>query len=303
MFRRGLKELKTRPFAEVCSFLLRNFSGNSRRKLKFVKRETVAPRSNIFNWPTLQRIPNDKDVDEKDEKRYSTFKVENSRAQEMWQKARIGAREQNSLRGYQPANSDVTSDSEEIISALDKVRRIEERRKIQNKMQTLMQEQEKLDKQIQDEQDRVAPRKEVLVEREPAKQDPPREYAPVRNPDSFRSGPWISATVLAATGNSQQLRYTPKPFRTHSQSGQAVSPPQSSSLPEKSASRQPEHKLDEASANKAQSEIQAFAKSVVELHKSRAEEMDKLRSENEYSKDSACLKMCDHSVFGKRGKR
>ncbi|KAI8034629.1 uncharacterized protein LOC128264289 isoform X2 [Drosophila gunungcola] len=291
MFSRGLN-IKNQPCALVCGLLLRNFSKNFRRM-------PMAFKSNNFNWPTLQRIRNIKDVDVKDEKPYSTYKVDNNRAHEMWQKARIGAREQNSLRGHQPANSDVNSDSEEIFSALDKVRQIEERRKIHNKMQILMQEQQALDEQMQDEKDRVAPIREALVEREPVqptKPDPPREYAPIRSDlDSCRSGPWISATVLAATGNYQQLRNTPKPYRTNGKSGQAVSQPEKPSLPGNSACSVPKPITKLA---------QVQAQGNTNLDQTNIEErMDKWRSENEYSKESACLKLCHHSVVAKRGYR
>ncbi|XP_017123944.1 uncharacterized protein LOC108143875 isoform X2 [Drosophila elegans] len=289
MFSRGLN-IKNQQRAFVCGLLLRNISNIFRRM-------PMASKQNNFNWPTLQRIRNIKDVDVKDEKPYSTYKVDNYRAHEMWQKARIGAREQNSLRGHQPANSDVKSDSEEIISALNKVRQIEERRKIHNKMQLLMQEQQALDEQMQDEKDRVAPIREALVKREPvrpANPNPPREYAPIRpDLDSCRPGPWISATVLVATGNYQQLRNTPKPYKTNDKSDQAVSQPEKTSLPANSTCGVPEPitKLAQAQAN-------------TNLDQTNIEErMDKWQSEDEYSKESSCLKLCHHSVISKRGYR
>jgi len=59
-----------------------------------VRRPPLNPKSNYFNWPTLQRFPADRVIDEQDEKTYSTFKIDTNRLQEMWQQTRIAAREQ-----------------------------------------------------------------------------------------------------------------------------------------------------------------------------------------------------------------
>lgn len=297
MFRRGFKALTNRPFAESCGLLFRNFSGNSRKKPKFVRRPPLNPKSNFFNWPTLQRFPADRVIDEQDEKPYSTFKIDTNRLQEMWQQTRIAAREQNSLRGYQPANSDLNSDSEDVISALDKVRQIEERRKIQNRMRSLMEEQQKLEERNQDELDRLIPKKEVLGEREPARQQAiPREYSPVRNQENTKPGSWMSATVLAATGKILQHRYMQRPPRMTTTNYQTESQSEIPARPEipnsASGSKSPP-------SSQAKISLQELAKSVVELHKSRAEEMDKTRTREEYSRESACLKLCDLSALGR----
>ncbi|XP_070075059.1 uncharacterized protein hydra [Drosophila takahashii] len=227
MFRR-LKGI--RPFAESCSFLWRNFSGNSRKKPKFVKRPPLNPKSNLFNWPTLQRFPaeNERVVDDKDEKPYSTFKVDSNRVQEMWQKARIGAKEQV-----------------------------------------------------------------VLVEREPAKQATnPKEYSPVRSSESSKPGSWTSATVLAATGKIQHHRYMRTPPKMTTNSYQTENQSEIPYRPENSASGSKSEQFKT-------SNLQELAKSVAELHRFRAEEMDKMRTREEYSKESACLKLCDLSALGK----
>ncbi|XP_017055917.1 uncharacterized protein LOC108097889 [Drosophila ficusphila] len=287
MFRRGLKVLKTRPFTESFGILCREISGFSRRKAKFVKRPPLNQGTYNFNWPTLQRITDFNNVDGQDKKRYSTLNLENSRSHELWQKSRVRAKEQNSLRGYQPANSDATSDSEEITSALDKVRRIEERRKIQNKMQSLMQEQELIDQRIQDEHDRQTTKKEVLVEREPVKEETPMEYAPVRTEEIPKPGPWVSATVLAATGNNKQQRYMQRPQWLTNKVIQNVPNSQSSSYSEILPSSSKSAQID---VEKPDSRSE-WAKTAMELHKSRAMEMDKQRTETEYTKESACLKL------------
>ncbi|XP_050746411.1 uncharacterized protein LOC108027502 isoform X2 [Drosophila biarmipes] len=297
MLRRGFKALTIRPFAESCGLLLRNFSGNSRKKPKFVRRPPLNPKCNLVNWPTLQRLSPDRVVDEQDEKPYSTFKIDTNRLQEMWQQTRIAAREQNSLRGHQPANSDLNSDSEDVITALDKVRQIEERRKIQNRMRSLMEKQQELEERNQDELDRLIPRKEVPVEREPARQQAvPREYSPVRSQESTKPGSWMSATVLAATGKILQHRYMQRPPRMTTTSYQTESQSEIPARPEIPGSA-PGNKSPPSS--QAKISLQELAKSVVELHKIRAEEMDKTRTREEYSKDSACLKLCDLSAIGR----
>ncbi|EDX18478.1 GD15526 [Drosophila simulans] len=208
MFPGNLRTLRVRPIVKSVTLLCRNVSGNSWKNSGMELLSGVAYACRLPKWPTLQRIPINHDVNKK--KPYSTFKID--RIQNMWQRSRIGAKEQNSLRGYQPANSDVNTDSDEAISALDKVRRIEERRKIQNKMQALMDEQHMHDERIQEENDRVI-RKEVLVEREPARKQTSQEYSPVRSREKCKPVPWVSATVLAATGRMQQHRYMQTPLK------------------------------------------------------------------------------------------
>lgn len=90
------------------------------------------------------------------------------------------------------------------------MKRIEERRKIQNKMRALMEEQHMKDERIQEEKDRVI-RKEVLVERDPARKQTFAEYSPFRNREKGKPETWVSATVLAATGKMQQHRYMQTP--------------------------------------------------------------------------------------------
>lgn len=62
--------------------------------------------------------------------------------------------QQNILNGNRmPSYSDVDSDPEDCISALDKVRRMEESRKVHKKMLDLMQQQNELNQCLQDRQD------------------------------------------------------------------------------------------------------------------------------------------------------
>ncbi|XP_043659749.1 uncharacterized protein LOC122624318 [Drosophila teissieri] len=296
MFRRGLKALRVRPFAESISFLWRNVSGNSWRRTRFVQRPCIAAKNELASCQTLQRTPINDDVDKKAENPYSTFKIDHDRVQQMWQKSRVGAKEQNSLRGYQPANSDVNSESEEVISALDKVRRIEERRKIQNKMRCLLEEQQKLDRRIQEEQDRAVT-KGVLVERDPARKHTLKEYTPVRNPENGKPNSWVSATVLAATGKMQHHRYMQTPPRISPIKVEAEAQSQSKSPPD-----HPAGSTTSGQPNQTKTEMPQRAewtKSILELHKTRAEEMDKLRSLKGYSNQSACLKLSELSALRK----
>ncbi|XP_039498057.1 uncharacterized protein LOC120455710 [Drosophila santomea] len=297
MFRRGLKALRVRPFAESISFLWRNVSGNSWKGARFVQRPGIAAKNELPSCPTLQRTPINNVVDQKAENPYSTFKIDHDRVQQMWQNSRIGAKEQNSLRGYQPANSDVNSESEEVISALDKVKRIEERRKIQKRMRSLLEEQQELDRRIQEEQDRAVTR-EVLVERDPARRHTPKEYTPVRNPENCKPNSWVSATVLAATGKMQHHRYMQTPPRISPIKVEAESQSPSKSPPDNPASNntsgQPNQTKTTDMTHRAE-----WTKSVLELHKTRAEEMDRLRSLNGYSNQSACLKLSELSALRK----
>ncbi|KAH8344521.1 hypothetical protein KR084_003018 [Drosophila pseudotakahashii] len=164
-------------------------------------------------------------------------------------------------------------------------------------MRILMEEQQQLEERNQDEQDRWTYKKEaVLVEREPAKQaNPPKEYSPVRSSESSKPGSWTSATVLAATGRIQHHRYMQRPPKMTTNSYQTETQSEIPYRPENSASGS---KL-EASIQSKTTTLQELAKSVAELHRFRAEQMDKMRTREEYSKESACLKLCDLSALGK----
>ncbi|EDV47555.2 uncharacterized protein Dere_GG17577 [Drosophila erecta] len=249
--------------------------GYAEHTSKFVPRPSLAANIDLPSCPTLQRIPISDDVNKKEDTAYYTFKIDHDRVQEMWQKSRVGAKEQNSLRGYQPANNDENSDSEEVISALDKVRRIEERRKIHNKMRSLMEEQLKLDERIQEEQDRLV-RKEVLVEREPSRKHTPKEYSPVRNRENCKPDSWVSATVLAATGKMQHHRYMQAPPRINPIKVETEAQSQSKSPPENPASDTTSDQPNQTNADMPNRS--EWTKTVLEMHKMRAEELDKLRS-------------------------
>nr|NP_001162812.2 hydra, isoform J [Drosophila melanogaster]NP_001245782.1 hydra, isoform F [Drosophila melanogaster]NP_608405.4 hydra, isoform A [Drosophila melanogaster]AAN09535.2 hydra, isoform A [Drosophila melanogaster]ACZ95345.2 hydra, isoform J [Drosophila melanogaster]AFH07494.1 hydra, isoform F [Drosophila melanogaster] len=298
MYSGDLKTSQVRRLAKSVTFLCRNASEYSWKNSGFEVRSGVASACRLPKCPTLQRIPTNRDVNER-EKPYSTFKIEHDRTriQEMWQRSRIGAREQKSLRGYQPANSDVNTDSKETINALDKVKRIEERRKIQNKMRALMEEQHMKDERIQEEKDRVI-RKEVLVERDPARKQTFAEYSPFRNREKGKPETWVSATVLAATGKMQQHRYmqTP-PKKMNPLKVEVVVQKPSQSVREKSAtgttSGQPNHTHTDMSSRAK------WAKAALELHKKRAKEMDDILSLGGYSNESACLKLSELSSMRK----
>ncbi|XP_039152447.1 uncharacterized protein LOC120285245 [Drosophila simulans] len=280
MFPGNLRTLRVRPIVKSVTLLCRNVSGNSWKNSGMELLSGVAYACRLPKWPTLQRIPINHDVNKK--KPYSTFKID--RIQNMWQRSRIGAKEQNSLRGYQPANSDVNTDSDEAISALDKVRRIEERRKIQNKMQALMDEQHMHDERIQEENDRVI-RKEVLVEREPARKQTSQEYSPVRSRETCKPVPWVSATVLAATGRMQQHRYMQTPLKRNPIKVEAEV-----QQPRKSVPGNPANGTTSGEPNQTNYDMSSrvkWAKSVLELHKTRAKRMDDILFLEGYSNESA----------------
>ncbi|XP_017073723.1 uncharacterized protein LOC108109655 [Drosophila eugracilis] len=284
MFHRGLKKLRFRPLARSVSFLIRSFSGNSRRKPKFVRYLPIASKSNLFNWPTPQRYPLERPVFEKDDKPYSEFHIENTRIHEKWQQNRCGANEQHSLRSHQPASSEVSLNSYEAVSAIEKVRQSEERRKIQNRLRYLMEEQQKLDERIQDEQDRMV--------RAPAQRDVPREYAPNRHPEISKPGSWASATVLAVTGKMQHHRYIKQPAWMYTDAVQKIqneAQPESTSRPDSASDGSDQPKTG----------IHDWAKSTLELQKSEAKKMENLRWQKKYCNKSACLKLCDLSSLFK----
>lgn len=87
--------LEVRRLAKSVTFLCRNASEYSWKNSGFEVRSGVASACRLPKCPTLQRIPTNRDVNER-EKPYSTFKIEHDRTriQEMWQRSRIGAREQ-----------------------------------------------------------------------------------------------------------------------------------------------------------------------------------------------------------------